>query len=104
MEGRRAGDISPDPLYLGRDAGRCDPMKPPAKPKEIKSAEDLAAELARKMVELIRQHDRNCRCPRCLPQGLPCVECEWCVANLRKLLVDALTSAPFFVLNFFTGK
>jgi uncharacterized protein (DUF1778 family) len=70
-------------------------MKPPAKPKEVKSAEDLAAA----MVEAIRQHERNCRCPHCLSHQMQCVECEWCRANLRKLLVDSLTSAPFFVLN-----
>ncbi len=70
-------------------------MKPPPKPKEVKSAEDLAAS----MLERTRHYMRNCRCPQCNAGCLQCEECDWCRENLRKLLLAAITAAPFFICN-----
>lgn len=52
------------------------------------------AQLAALLVERLRHYERNCRCPKChaVESGpLPCVECDFCLANLRKLFLDDLT-------------
>lgn len=61
-------------------------MTPEAKKPMPAGAEDLAALL----VEQVRQYERNCRCPKCHGQTLQCIDCEFCVANLRKLLLGEL--------------
>jgi hypothetical protein len=49
----------------------------------VHDTEDLAAAL----VERVRQYERNCRCPKCYAAEsgpLACIDCDFCVANLRK--------------------
>jgi len=55
------------------------------------SAEDLAAVL----LEQVRRYERNCRCPKChsLQSGpLACIDCDWCMVNLRGLFSRELES------------
>jgi hypothetical protein len=54
-----------------------------------------ARRLAQSLVDRVRHYERNCRCPQChgAESGpLACIECEFCVANLRKLLLGELTT------------
>lgn len=57
-------------------------------------AEDLAALL----VDRVAHYERNCRCPKCHGGAngpLPCIECDFCISNLRKLfLADLLSGDP----------
>lgn len=53
-----------------------------------------AESLASLLVERMRHYERNCRCPKCHgAEGGPlaCIDCEFCVANLRKLMLAELT-------------
>jgi hypothetical protein len=55
------------------------------------------------LVTRVREYERNCRCPKChghMASGrsgpLACVDCDFCLANLRKLMLGELGSSIFF--------
>jgi hypothetical protein len=56
--------------------------------------------LTLELVGLVREYERNCRCPRCHEQALQCTECGFCQSNLQKLFLRELTNpkaaAAFF--------
>ena len=75
------------------------PMKPGEKKPMPAGIEDLAAAL----VARVREYERNCRCPKChghMASGrsgpLQCVDCDFCLANLRKLMLGELGGSIFF--------
>jgi hypothetical protein len=45
-------------------------------------------ELAHDLVEIMRQHERNCR--HCAGEGLACVECKECRAIMEDEILDVL--------------
>jgi len=74
-------------------------MKPGDKKPMPAGIEDLAAAL----VARVREYERNCRCPKChghMASGrsgpLACVDCDFCLANLRKLMLGELGGSIFF--------
>ena len=74
-------------------------MKPGEKKPMPAGIEDLAAAL----VARVREYERNCRCPKChghMDSGrsgpLQCVDCDFCLANLRKLMLGELGGSIFF--------
>jgi hypothetical protein len=48
--------------------------------------------LTLELVHLVREYERNCRCPRCHEQAFRCTECPFCQANLQKLFLRELTA------------
>jgi hypothetical protein len=48
-------------------------------------------QLAARVLEVIRQHERNCS--HCIGVGLACVECDECRAVMEDLVVDELRKA-----------
>lgn len=77
------------------------PLKPGTKPGTKKPMPAGAEDLAALLVQRVREYERNCRCPKChghISTGrarsgpLACIECEFCLANLRKLFLDDLLS------------
>jgi len=69
-------------------------VTPEAKKPIPAGAESLAALL----IEKVRHYERNCRCPKCHAQTLQCIDCDYCVANLKKLVLNEITNpaAAFF--------
>jgi hypothetical protein len=74
-------------------------MRPGEKKPMPAGIEDLADVL----VARVREYERNCRCPKChghMASGrsgpLQCVDCDFCLANLRKLMLGELGSSIFF--------
>jgi hypothetical protein len=69
-------------------------LTPEAKKPMPAGAESLAALL----VEHVRRYERNCRCPKCHEQTLMCVDCDFCIVNLQKLVLGEITNpaATFF--------
>jgi hypothetical protein len=64
-------------------------MKPP--PEWVELPAILVARLC--------DYERNCRCPKChggageTSGPLPCVECDWCVANMQRLIRSELEAS-----------
>lgn len=47
-------------------------------------------DLAAIIFESVRKHQRECRCPVCVPHGLQCVECPTCSRNMTDDIEDEL--------------
>lgn len=56
-------------------------------------AEEAIGNASLEIVDRFRTYQGNCRCPKCHEQKIWCTECDWCRANMVKLVADALDAA-----------
>src|ERR1035441_4765546 len=89
-------DLLPESCYSAA-GGRPTAVKKPKRDCRMKPMPATVEELASLLVERVRQYERNCRCLKCHCQEsgpLQCIDCDLCLANLRKLMLGELESQP----------